>query len=255
MARTAVLAERGPVATLLVTVALGGTLGVWGLSQLETRFSATEFVAPDNPILAALDAIEDRFGGGFGETTEVLITGDATRPEVHNALVDATAELPGIEWVTTIDGQPVAESPVSVLASLLALRVPYLVSVVWRALVGPVDSDTYVAWAPIEGATATESDRSSAPMTTARSPATVLAISVTMPQVVTIRYGRSPSCARSSVAARAPPAGNPLSVGPQPVDTSSTKAASPIAGKRTQTNDISLRLAEGTGCVHSQVSQ
>jgi uncharacterized protein len=120
MARTAVLAERGPVATLLVTVALGGTLGVWGLSQLETRFSATEFVAPDNPILAALDAIEDRFGGGFGETTEVLITGDATRPEVHNALVDATAELPGIEWVTTIDGQPVAESPVSVLASLLA---------------------------------------------------------------------------------------------------------------------------------------
>jgi hypothetical protein len=38
------------------------------------------------------------------------------------------------------------------LASLLALRVPYLVSVVWRALVGPVDSDTYVAFAPIEGA-------------------------------------------------------------------------------------------------------
>jgi hypothetical protein len=38
------------------------------------------------------------------------------------------------------------------LATLLALRVPYLVSVVWRAAVGPVDSDTYVAWAPIEGA-------------------------------------------------------------------------------------------------------
>lgn len=38
------------------------------------------------------------------------------------------------------------------LASVLAMRVPYLVSVVWRAAVGPVDSDTYVAWAPIEGA-------------------------------------------------------------------------------------------------------
>jgi hypothetical protein len=38
------------------------------------------------------------------------------------------------------------------LASLLALRVPYLVSAVWRMAVGPVDSDTYVAWAPIEGA-------------------------------------------------------------------------------------------------------
>ena len=38
------------------------------------------------------------------------------------------------------------------LATLLALRVPYLVSMVWRAVVGPVESDTYVAWAPIEGA-------------------------------------------------------------------------------------------------------
>ncbi len=38
------------------------------------------------------------------------------------------------------------------LASLLALRIPYVVSAVWRLAVGPVDSDTYVAWAPIEGA-------------------------------------------------------------------------------------------------------
>ena len=38
------------------------------------------------------------------------------------------------------------------LASLVALRVPYFVSIVWRAVVGPVESDTYVAWAPIEGA-------------------------------------------------------------------------------------------------------
>jgi hypothetical protein len=38
------------------------------------------------------------------------------------------------------------------LASLVALRVPYFVSIVWRVVVGPVDSDTYVAWAPIERA-------------------------------------------------------------------------------------------------------
>lgn len=38
------------------------------------------------------------------------------------------------------------------LATLLALRVPYLFSALWRLAVGPVDSDTYVAWAPIEGA-------------------------------------------------------------------------------------------------------
>ena len=120
MARTAVLAERGPVATLVATVALGGALGVWGLSQLETRFSATDFVAPDNPILTAMDAIEDRFGGGFGETTEVLVTGDVTRPEVHDALVTAIGRLVDVEAVTIIDGQPVAESPVSLLAALLA---------------------------------------------------------------------------------------------------------------------------------------
>lgn len=40
------------------------------------------------------------------------------------------------------------------LAALLALRVPYLISAIWRLVVGPVDSDTYVAWAPIEGAIA-----------------------------------------------------------------------------------------------------
>jgi uncharacterized protein len=119
MARTAVLAERGAVATLVATVALGGTLGTWGLSQLETRFSATEFVAPDNPILVALGAIEDRFAGGFGETTEVLITGDVSEPDVHDALVDATASLADIEWVVTVDGRPLAESPLSVLGALV----------------------------------------------------------------------------------------------------------------------------------------
>ncbi len=119
MARTAVLAERGPVATLAVTVALGGALGVWGLSQLETRFSATDFVVPDNPILTALDAVEERFGGGFGETTEVLVDGDVSRPEVHEALVDALEHVGEVEWVATADGQPVAESPLSALAGLV----------------------------------------------------------------------------------------------------------------------------------------
>lgn len=38
------------------------------------------------------------------------------------------------------------------LAFLLALRVPYLVGVVWRAVVGQVDSTTDVAWSAIEGA-------------------------------------------------------------------------------------------------------
>lgn len=41
------------------------------------------------------------------------------------------------------------------LAFLVALRIPYLVSVVWRAVVGPVPSNTFVAFAPIESALGT----------------------------------------------------------------------------------------------------
>jgi hypothetical protein len=38
------------------------------------------------------------------------------------------------------------------LATMLAMRAPYLIGAGWRIVVGPVDSDTYVLWAPIEGA-------------------------------------------------------------------------------------------------------
>jgi uncharacterized protein len=120
MARTAILAERAPVLTLVVTIALGGGLGVWGLSQLETRFSSTDFVSVDHPILAAMDTIEDRFAGGFGETTEVLVTGDPTTPEGHAALVTAVEELAGVDRVTTVGGHVVAESPLSLLGELVA---------------------------------------------------------------------------------------------------------------------------------------
>jgi uncharacterized protein len=120
MARTAVLAERAPIPTLLITVVLGGSLGIWGLTQLETRFSATDFVADDSPVVATFDAIVERFGGGFGETTEVLLTGDVATPAAHNALVAATADLAGIDGVATYAGQAQAESPVTVLAGLLA---------------------------------------------------------------------------------------------------------------------------------------
>jgi uncharacterized protein len=95
MARTAVLAERVPIPTLLVTVVLGGGLGLYGLSQLETRFSTTDFIPDDSPIIATFDEIVERFGGGFGETTQVLLTGDVGDPAVHNALVTAQADLAG----------------------------------------------------------------------------------------------------------------------------------------------------------------
>jgi uncharacterized protein len=120
MARTAVLAERVPAVTLAVTVLVGGALGIWGFTQLETRFSSTDFVAEDHPMLHALETIEERFGGGFGETTEVLLTGDATTPEAHDALVEALEQVGTVEGVATVDGRPMAESPVGLLAMLAA---------------------------------------------------------------------------------------------------------------------------------------
>ncbi|MGI8875855.1 MAG: MMPL family transporter, partial [Egibacteraceae bacterium] len=120
MARTAVLAERVPVATLLVTVVLGGALGVWGLSQLETRFSFTDFVSDESPIVETFDQIVERFGGGFGESTDVLVEGDVATPAVHNATVEALGALTGVDDVATFGDQAQADSPVSVLGTLVA---------------------------------------------------------------------------------------------------------------------------------------
>jgi uncharacterized protein len=120
MARTAVLAERGPVATLIVTVLLGGTLGVWGLSQLEVRFSVTDFVSDEAPAAVTMNTIIDRFGGGFGESTDVLVTGEVATPAVHNALVEAVADLAEVPDVATFGDAAQAESPVGLLGTLLA---------------------------------------------------------------------------------------------------------------------------------------
>lgn len=120
MARTAVLAERLPIPTLLVTVVLGGALGAWGLANLETRFSFTDFLPDDHPIVATFDTIVERFGGGFGEQTDVLVRGEVATAEAHNALVEALRETARIDGVTTFEGSASAESPVSALATLVA---------------------------------------------------------------------------------------------------------------------------------------
>jgi uncharacterized protein len=120
MARTAVLAERAPVPTLLVTVLLGGLLGGWGLSQLEVRFSFTDFVSDEAPAAMTMDTIIERFGGGFGESTDVLVTGEVATAEVHNALVGAVADLAEVDDVVTFADAAQAESPIALLGFLLA---------------------------------------------------------------------------------------------------------------------------------------
>lgn len=118
MARSSVLAERFAVTTLSVTLVLGG-LGAWGLTQLDTTFSFTDFVPQDSPALATFEAIQEDFSGGFGETTTVLLDGDVATPDAHNALVGSLRNTADTAGVVTFGDQPAATSPVSVLAGLV----------------------------------------------------------------------------------------------------------------------------------------
>jgi predicted RND superfamily exporter protein len=104
MGRTAVLAEKVPALTLAIMIALGGA-GWVGFTNLETKFSFTDFLPPDSPQVLTLELISERFSGGFGETTQVLVEGEAlATPEGINALAAALEDLadtPDVVTVTT----------------------------------------------------------------------------------------------------------------------------------------------------------
>ena len=122
IAGTSVLAEKIPVLVVLVAMFLGG-MGVWGLSQLDVRFSFTDFLPGDAPGVRALQILQDDFGGGLGESTQVLIEGeDLASPQVHNALVSASMGLAEVENVVVFDTpvgkRPSVNSPISMLAAL-----------------------------------------------------------------------------------------------------------------------------------------
>ncbi|HJR91542.1 MAG TPA: MMPL family transporter [Acidimicrobiia bacterium] len=125
MGRTAVIAERLPAVALAVAVALGA-LGWYGYTQLETRFSFTDFLPEDAPAIETLEILTDEFGGGFGEQTQVLIEAgdgqDLATGDIHNLMVDAGAGLGRLEHVSTFDTPqgPVANvtSPIGVLQQM-----------------------------------------------------------------------------------------------------------------------------------------
>ena len=116
-ARTAVLAERIPVITLIVALVLGG-LGAYGLSQLKTTFSFIDFLPADSPSVLAFKTLDREFSGGFGEQTNVLIKGDVATPAAYAAFLDASKSLTDTPDVITYGGIAAAESPLSVIGTL-----------------------------------------------------------------------------------------------------------------------------------------
>lgn len=148
MGRTAVIAEKVPYVALLVALVVGA-FGYYGFTQLETRFSFTDFLPEDAPAVETLQILESEFGGGFGEQTQVLIEApadlDLAETAPYNGMVGLATELATIETVSSFNGPagPVANaaSPVSVLQQLLAAgpeqAPPPVVDALREAGIGP----------------------------------------------------------------------------------------------------------------------
>lgn len=126
MEKLAVLAERAAIPTLMVALLLAAG-GYYGFTQLDTRFSFTDFLPDDSEYVETLNILTGEFGGGFGEQTNQLVEATAARAidaEVHNALVQANTDLASIADVSTIatpQGEFVnANSPLALLGQMLA---------------------------------------------------------------------------------------------------------------------------------------
>ncbi|MEA2003030.1 MAG: MMPL family transporter [Actinomycetota bacterium] len=117
MGSTAVLAEKYAAATLVAALLLGGA-GLYGLTQLSTTFSFTDFLPEGSELLETFDTITEEFGGGFGEETEIVIEGDVATPEVHNAIAATWENMSDTPNVIQFGPRAAAESPVSVIAQL-----------------------------------------------------------------------------------------------------------------------------------------
>lgn len=104
--KLAVLAERAPIPTIVIALVLGAA-GYFGFTRLDTEFSFTDFLPEDSPYVETIEVLEDEFGGGFGEQTQVLVERTEERGigdgAMYNLLVDANAELTGVEGVSVVE--------------------------------------------------------------------------------------------------------------------------------------------------------
>jgi len=127
--RAAWLPKNAAVATLVVSLFLGG-FGVWGTLNLEANFSFLDFIPTTSPLRDTFAELLDDYGGGFGESTQVLVcaegekpgacdgVGDVATPGVWNGMVEATGSLTDLDDVIKFGDFPAAESPVALVFQL-----------------------------------------------------------------------------------------------------------------------------------------
>jgi predicted RND superfamily exporter protein len=119
-ASSGIIPKKLKVVALALLLAISG-YGYFSFTNLETLFEFTDFLPEDDPVVQTLGLLTDEFGGGFGETTSVLIEGDdLATPEAHNALIESINNLSDKENVVVYAGNVAAESTIGTLGQILA---------------------------------------------------------------------------------------------------------------------------------------
>ena len=119
-ASSGIIPKRLKLVALALLVAISG-YGYFSFTNLETIFEFTDFLPEDDPVVQTLDLLTEEFGGGFGETTAVLIEGEnLATPEIHNALIESINNLSDKENVVVYAGNVAAESVIGTVGQLLA---------------------------------------------------------------------------------------------------------------------------------------
>ena len=119
-ASSGIIPKRLKLVALALLVAISG-YGYFSFTNLETIFEFTDFLPEDDPVVQTLDLLTEEFGGGFGETTAVLIEGEnLATPEIHNALIESINNLSDKENIVVYAGNVAAESVIGTFGQLLA---------------------------------------------------------------------------------------------------------------------------------------
>jgi len=114
---TAVIPRRAPWAAVSVAavILLAGALTA---TNLRSGFSFLDFVPEGSPVRAAALELGDRFDGGLGETTQVLVERDVAEAAAWNRALDATRSTGALATVVDIDGEALVQSPQQLVATL-----------------------------------------------------------------------------------------------------------------------------------------
>ena len=116
---TSIIPKRLKIIAVALILGIGG-YGYYSFTNISTVFNFTDFLPSDSPTVLTFNTLQDEFGGGFGETTSVLIESDnVATPEIHNALIDSLSNLSDVENVLVFAGNAAAESVVGSLGAML----------------------------------------------------------------------------------------------------------------------------------------